>query len=90
LLPNGWGLFDMHGNMWEWCWDRFAAYSEVAVTDPRGPETGQSRLLRGGAWFSSPRYCGSAGRGGYHPTDRSGFYGLRVVCGGVGVAARTP
>ena len=88
LLPNGFGLFDMHGNAWEWCWDGHAAYAEAATTDPTGPTGHQGRrLLRGGAWLGNPRNCRSANRYGDLPTLHYNDFGLRVVC--AGVAAKT-
>ena len=48
--PNASGLYDMSGNVWEWVWDWFDAYPDAAVTDPRGPTSGQSRVYRGGSW----------------------------------------
>jgi formylglycine-generating enzyme required for sulfatase activity len=48
--PNAWGLYDMHGNVWEWCADWFGAYSTSATTNPLGPDSGSERVWRGGAW----------------------------------------
>jgi formylglycine-generating enzyme required for sulfatase activity len=77
--PNAWGLHDMHGNVWEWCWDRYESeYPEENQTDPMGPDTGTTRVLRGGAWSSSGTDIRSANRLMERPY-RSGRYGLRVV-----------
>ncbi|MEA3417310.1 MAG: formylglycine-generating enzyme family protein, partial [Thermodesulfobacteriota bacterium] len=60
--PNAWGLYDMHGNVWEWCQDRFGDYSSGSVTDPKGPSSGSGRVRRGGSWFNDAGYCRSANR----------------------------
>jgi formylglycine-generating enzyme required for sulfatase activity len=78
-LPcNNWGLYEMHGNLWEWCSDWLGDYQAGTVTDPQGPATGVSRLLRGGCWFSDGRHVRSAHRDGYDPYDRFNFVGLRL------------
>ena len=79
--PNAWGLYDMHGNVWEWCQDWKADYPSGSVTDPAGPSTGSYRVRRGGSWNDLARDCRSACRYYYEPVDR--FYGLgfRVVKG---------
>ena len=67
-LPNRWGLYDMHGNLWEWCSDYWnGAYSSSPIVDPKGHPTGIYRVLRGGGWSSNGRYCRSAHRGGASP-----------------------
>lgn len=78
---NAWGLFDMHGQVWQWCQDWFQekAYGPATVTDPTGPATGQQRVLRGGSWFSQADRCRSAFRGGNLPANRFTFVGFRVV-----------
>lgn len=80
--PNGWGLYDMHGNVWEWCHDWYAAdyYSHSPKVNPFGPAKGTSRVLRGGSWYSLPNYCRNAGRSNHQPDLRDPLVGFRVVC----------
>jgi serine/threonine protein kinase/formylglycine-generating enzyme required for sulfatase activity len=79
-LPNGWGLFDMHGNVAEWCQDYHGAYGGDAV-DPQGPGQGASRVQRGGGWYSLlPSECRSAARSHLRPEERSYMVGFRVAC----------
>ena len=75
--PNQFGLFDMHGNVWEWCRDSMRAYTQEAQTDPVGPDQAY-RVLRGGAWDMPAAYC----RSDYRTEALSGyvFAGIRVVC----------
>ena len=74
---NPWGLFDMHGNVWEWCQDRFGEYTSDAATNPLGPTKGDHRVLRGGSWGSGAWSARSASRAGDAPdagfNDRIGF-----------------
>ncbi len=77
--PNALGLYDMHGNMWEWCQDWYGAYPSVHLTDPTGPPSGTSRVLRGGGWHEDAADCRSAVRVGRPPEGRAGTIGFRVV-----------
>jgi formylglycine-generating enzyme required for sulfatase activity len=78
-IPNCWGVFDLHGNLFEWCWDRFGEYPTTAATDPRGPDTGMERIGRGGSHSAPPTMCASAYRNKL-PSAQRGSFGFRVVC----------
>lgn len=79
LEPNAWGLFDLHGNVWEWCLDPNADYPEATVTDPEPPAFGAQRIIRGGAWYLPARYLRSANRFAYLPDYRDNGTGFRLV-----------
>lgn len=81
LPPNAWGLYEMHGNVWEWCRDWYGDYPTQSVTDPQGPDTGVTRVLRGGSWFGLGRYCRSAYRNGHATVDASTNFGFRLARG---------
>lgn len=77
--PNAFGLYDMSGNVWEWCWDWFEDYSPYSQTNPKGPGSGSNRVDRGGSWRSNPGYCRVSVRGISMP-DRGGLdLGFRLV-----------
>ena len=82
--PNAFGLYDMHGNAWQWCSDWYDAkyYAKSPADDPTGPDTGDGRVIRGGSWDDSPHCARSAMRDGITPDLPSDGAGFRV--------ARTP
>jgi len=77
--PNAWGLFDMHGNVYEWCQDWYDDYPTNSVADPFGPLTGTTRVYRGGSWDSYARYCRSANRSSNSPDNLYNYIGLRLL-----------
>jgi formylglycine-generating enzyme required for sulfatase activity len=80
-LPNAWGLYDMHGNVWEWVQDWFADgyYAQGINVDPSGPESGTFRGYRGGSWNFSASYARTASRFGGRPANRYDFVGFRLA-----------
>lgn len=76
---NPYGLYDMHGNVWEWVQDFHGPYPTGSVTDPTGPKRGSDRILRGGGWSGRTRECRSAGRYNYTPDGRTSNLGFRLV-----------
>jgi len=80
FTPNKWGLYDMHGNVWEWCEDWYKKdYPSGHVTDPKGLSSGSSRVLRGGSWIGDARSVRSADRNRNNPDYGYGDFGFRVA-----------
>ena len=79
LAANPFGLYDLHGNVWEWCWDCHGEYATAAVSDPAGPVGAGSRVLRGGSVGNSAPDVRSANRNTNLPVYRTSIYGFRAA-----------
>ena len=77
--PNPWGLYDMHGNVWEWCADGYGPFSDGVATDPTGLPTAAVRVYRGGNWGYMARESRSAKRKSINPEHRDHYHGFRVA-----------
>ena len=78
-LPNGYGLYDMSGNVWEWCWDRYGNYENTDATNPAGALSGANRVVRGGGWCYSASLCHASCRGEEQPAGCNDHLGFRLV-----------
>ncbi len=77
--PNAWDIYDMHGNVWEWCQDWYSSYPSGHIIDPEGPPSALSRVIRGGGWYFSARDCRSANRYFNLPAFRDFVLGFRLA-----------
>ena len=77
--PNGWGLKDIFGNVWEWCNDKHAVYSKSDMKDPKGPDTGDMNVFRGGGCGSEAETCSPTFRGACMPEESADALGIRLA-----------
>lgn len=84
--PNAWGLYDMHGNVWEWCSDWYGEYPKISVSDPVGPREGYCCVIRGGCWRNEARYCLTALRSRGDASLRDDYFGFRVALSSAGIS----
>ena len=81
FAANGFGLYDMAGNVWQWCWDWSGSYTSNPQSNPHGPDSGTVRIRRGGSWQADAYYSRTSCRGSGSPSDEQNYCGFRTVVG---------